>query len=510
MKKYVNRQVCMKGFSALFAGMACLSVQAEDKPASKPNIVFILGDDHRFDALSCLGHPFVKTPHIDRIAKDGAVFSNFFVTTALCSPSRASFLTGAYAHNHKAMINDWCDPQLTTYPQVLQKSGYNTGYIGKWHLARHNRPRDGFDTWFSFTGQGHYTRNTFNHNGTLVKSKKYVTDEITDRSVAYIKANKDKPFALYVSHKAIHGPFTPADRHKDLYKDVEIPQPKTWTEDFDDKPEELRKLYTQDAQFKKWGGERQLKLRYEDGKKLPLWDPPTSAIKDKVGVGKWDGKRPKTIDYFRAIAAIDDGVGKIYQTLDDLKLTDNTIVIYAGDNGFGCGEHRRFAGKRLAYDESIRVPFVISWPARFSKEQVIDELCLNIDMAPTLLDAAGAEIPKSMDGRSMMPLLEGKKTEWRTSFLYEYFKEPWTQKYPSILGVRTKEWKYVTYPDSKEEYKIKDELYDLKKDPLESRNLTLEQSYADTKRRLADELERLKKETGYQPFKPRDVYDPKL
>ena len=195
--------------------------------AAQPNIIFVLADDHRYDALSCLGHSFIKTPNIDRIADEGVIFENFFVTSALCSPSRASFLTGAYAHNHQAVINDWCDPKLEMFPEMLQKLGYETGYIGKWHLARHNNPRPGFDHWFSFTGQGSYKKNTFNQDGKKVVIERYITDELNDRALAFIKQDREKPFALYLSHKAIHGPFTPADRHEDLYSDAALVEPET-------------------------------------------------------------------------------------------------------------------------------------------------------------------------------------------------------------------------------------------------------------------------------------------
>ncbi len=210
------------------------------KPA--PNIIFILADDHRFDALSCLGHPFIKTPNIDRIATDGVIFENFFVTSALCSPSRASFLTGAYAHNHKAVINDYRDPVLETFPAMLQKLGYETGYIGKWHLARHNKPRPGFDHWFSFTGQGKYDKNTFNENGKTLVIERYITDELNDRALTFIKKKRSKPFALYLSHKAIHGPFTPAVRHNELYSDAKLIEPATWNDPMSDKPDEIRRI----------------------------------------------------------------------------------------------------------------------------------------------------------------------------------------------------------------------------------------------------------------------------
>lgn len=416
------------------------SLFSANSAASQPNIVFILADDHRYDALSCLGHPFIKTPNIDRIASEGVIFENFFVTSALCSPSRASFLTGAYPHNHKAVINDWCDPQLPMFPLMLQELGYETGYIGKWHLARHNRPRPGFDHWFSFTGQGRYNKNTFNENGETVVIERYITDELNDRALAFIKQKRDKPFALYLSHKAIHGPFTPAERHKGDYTDATLREPETWNDPMTDKPDEIRRILSRGMSAI---GEREAKMLWEAGQPVPRMEmkPVEKTLKPR----KWDSTQEKKRDYYRAISAIDDGVGAIYKMLEGESILDNTIIIYAGDNGFGAGEHRRYGGKRVAYEESLRVPFIMRYPGVFPKATRVDEMCLNIDLAPTLVEAAGGKIPDSIDGKSLLHLAQGKQAEWRDSFLYEYYREPWTQRYPTIVGERTPEWKNMNY-----------------------------------------------------------------
>lgn len=470
--------------------------------ASQPNIIFVLADDHRYDALSCLGHPFIKTPNIDRIADDGVIFENFFVTSSLCSPSRASFLTGAYAHNHKAVINDWCDPQLEMFPEMLQKLGYETAYIGKWHLARHNNPRPGFDHWFSFTGQGKYDKNTFNENGKTVVVERYITDELNDRALAFIKQKRNKPFAIYLSHKAIHGPFTPADRHQDLYAGEPLLEPETWNDPMEDKPDEIRRIMSRGMSTI---GEREAKILWEAGKAVPRME--MKPVEKKLASRKWDSTQEKKRDYYRAISAVDDGVGAIYEQLEQQGILDNTIIIYAGDNGFGAGEHRRYGGKRVAYGESLRVPFIMRYPGVFPGNTRVDEMCLNIDLAPTLVEAAGGAPPDSIDGESFLELAQGKKVKWRDSFLYEYYREPWTQRYPTIVGVRIKDWKYMTYPDSAPDAVITDELYDLKNDLIETKNLLLSPEFALQKQTMVEELTRLKQEFGYRAFNFDEVYE---
>ena len=469
---------------------------------AQPNIVFILADDHRFDALSCLGHPFIKTPNIDRIAEDGVIFENFFVTSALCSPSRASFLTGAYPHNHEAVINDWCDPKLPMFPEMLQDLGYETGYIGKWHLARHNDPRPGFDHWFSFTGQGSYTKNTFNENGEKRIIERYVTDELNDRALGFIEQERDKPFALYLSHKAIHGPFTPAARHRDLYADAELVEPETWNDSMGDKPDEVRRIQTRGVETI---GEREAKILWEAGEPVPRMEK--GPVETEFRPRKWDSTQEVKRDYYRAIGAIDDGVGAIYELLEQRGVLDNTIIIYAGDNGFGAGEHRRYAGKRLGYEESLRVPFLMRYPGVLPPNTRVNEMCLNIDLAPTLIEAAGGHPADSIDGESFLKLAQGKEAPWRESFLYEYYREPWTQRYPTIVGVRTADWKYLTYPDSAPDAAITDELYDLQGDAMEAQNLSLSPEFSQQKQAMVEELDRLKQEFGYRAFAFDDVYE---
>ncbi len=480
-------------------------------PDLKPNIIFILVDDLRYNALSCLGHPFVETPNIDRIAEEGVIFDNFFVTTSLCSPSRASFLTGLYAHNHGVIANEYCDPtgpDIVTFPEVLQEAGYRTAFIGKWHMEGHAEKRPGFDYWLSFKGQGKYEGNQLNVNGLETSSDSYLTDELNRYAVEWIQdgLKRESPFFLYLSHKAVHGPFTPAKRHVSLYDEAILQQPPSWNDSFEDKPEEMRKVYANDPEWAAVSGERTQRQMWYRGEKIPLWDPPLKLVPKRLGPRKWDEQRRQTLDYFRAISAVDDGVGRIYRVLSKLGVLENTVIIFAGDNGFSTGEHRRFAGKRTAYEESIRIPFLMRWPDVVAAGSHIREMGLNIDLAPTLIELAGSQIPSVVDGRSLIPLLEGNPTNWRTAFIYEYFKEPWTQRFPNIVGVRTTEWKYITYPDSKEEYTISEELYDLIRDPEEMTNLIGKPEYRNKANEMRRLLNQLKRETHYSEPDLNNIY----
>jgi len=418
----------------------------------RPNIVFILTDDQRYDAIGCAGHPWLKTPNMDRLAAEGVLFQNAFVTTSLCSPSRGSFLTGCYAHRHEVFKNNGVDPKqsVSTFPELLKKAGYETAFIGKWHLARNNSPRPGFEHWVSFTGQGRYDRNKLNVNGHAVQSEAYVTDELTDYAVRFLKKRHDRPFMLYLSHKAVHAPFAPAKRHANLYSDAEIESRHNPKDNLDTKPP--------------WG--RRM-------------DP------------KW---RSQILAYYRCLAAVDQSVGRVLQTLEQVNALDNTVVIFAGDNGYFHGEHGGMWDKRAAYEPSMRIPLLMRYPRLAGPATICDEMVLNMDLAPTILDLAGVRSPGTIQGQSWLGVLKGRPG--RKSFLYEYFQEV-DRKYkrPTILAVRTKRWKYVTYPldDS-----LTSELYDMLNDPDEINNLIGDPDCVNVIDKMKTELERLKKETGFR------------
>lgn len=433
----VDRRTFMAQAGAALA-IATPAQAAEER--KRRNIVFILIDDMRFDSMSCMGHPFIETPHLDALAKNGMTFERAFVTTSLCSPSRASVLTGLYAHTHKVYDNKSpMDGAIPTFPRLLQHSGYRTAFIGKWHMGGFgDDPQPGFDHWSSFRGQGVYVDPTFNTNGDRKKESGYVTDLITDKAVEFLRAKADKPFCLYVSHKAVHAEFRPADRHKGCYADKTYPYPRSMAdteENYRGKPAWVK------AQRHSWHG--------VDGMYNKETNFDTFAR-----------------DYCETMRAVDDSVGRIVETLREQGLLDSTLLIFTSDNGFQFGEHG-LIDKRTMYEASIRVPCIAHCPEFIRPGSTCGELIANIDFAPTFLDAAGLTAPSSMHGRSLMPLLRGEAVQWREELLYEYLWERSFPQTPTMLGVRTKSHKYVRYHGVWDFY----ELYDLDKDPDEMNNL---------------------------------------
>jgi arylsulfatase A-like enzyme len=446
-----------------------------DAPAPRPNFVFILIDDLRWDAMSCAGSALVETPQIDRIAAAGVRFTNAFVTTSICSPARASFLTGMYAHAHGVRDNDTdLDQKWRTFPRVLQENGYATAYVGKWHMGSNDMPRPGFDYWLSFAGQGDYNNPKLNESGRRFQATGYMTDILTDHAVDYLKKPHDKPFCLYLSHKAVHGDFIPAERHKSLYADFDLPEPPNYRDDYFEKPQ--------------W----QRVVRIRGGR---LIRPAPETIPAMLDIPPWDieqSRMPRRINYYRTLAAVDESVGRVLDTLRDTGHLDNTVVIFAGDNGFFHGEHNGLTDKRWAYEESVRIPLLAAGPG-IPRGRVRDQMILNIDVAPTILEMAGATPPPSVQGQSLRPLFSWRpRVAWRESFIDEYFREDWLPGVPTMVGVRTQEWKYVTYPDIDD----LDELYDLRRDPLEMQNLATEPGARPQIDRMQAELERLSNETG--------------
>ncbi len=470
------------GAAAMGSGLGRFMGNAEAQ-GKRPNVLFILTDDQRVDAMSCFGHPpWLRTPNMDRIRNEGVNFQNAFVTTSLCSPSRGSFLTGCYAHTHNVRTNESNDPDpsLQTFPMVLQAAGYNTAFIGKWHMQPSANPRPGFDYWLSFRGQGKYINPELNENGKDFKQEGYMTDLLTDYALRFLQQPRTGPFCLYLSHKAVHGPFTPAERHKNLYSGEQFPEPESFDDTFEGKPEWIRAGMVR--------GARREAMRKNKDKPVP----------PKIEPGKWNPTVEGRTNYYRALAAVDDGIGRVLDELQRTGELDNTLIIFAGDNGYFQGEHRR-GDKRLMYEESLRIPMVMRYPGLVKPGSTVDEMVLNIDVAPTVLDLCGVAVPASVQGESVAPLLCEQETNWRSSFLYEYFQEGWLPGIPTMFGVRTERWKYVTYPDIDDI----DEMYDLETDPLEMTNLAEDPKYAAKRRELEGELDRLMKETKYaEPPRP--------
>jgi len=419
---------------------------------AKPlNVVFILSDDHRYDVMSFLGHPWVETPAMDAMARDGVYFENAMVTTSLCSPSRASILTGQYMHNHGVVDNNVLTPDGTIFfPQYLQASGYQTAYFGKWHMGGHSdEPRAGFDRWVSFKGQGHYyppenLKNwSLNVDGESVPQKGYITDELTDYAVDWLNSSvKDsgKPFFMYLSHKGVHGMFHPAARHAGRYAGKPLPEPKTMAdteENYKDKPMWLKN------QRNSWHG---VDFAYHQD----------TDIAEHYRL------------YCEALLSVDESIARVRKWLDDNDLSDNTMVMYMGDNGFQWGEHG-LIDKRTAYEASIRVPLVGVCPKLWEPGTVVKPVVAGIDIGPTSLEAAGLKTPEHMDGQSFLQLASGKMptSDWRQNILYEYYWEYNYPQTPTTFALRTPQYKFIQYHGI---WDI-DELYDIKNDPHEERNL---------------------------------------
>ncbi|MCH1441774.1 MAG: sulfatase [Rubripirellula sp.] len=460
-----------KFFHVVFCASVVLSsfAFAEELPDTgkrdgiKPrNVVFVLTDDHRYDAMGFMGHPFLETPHLDSLASNGVHLKNAFVTTSLCSPSRASILTGLYTHKHRVIDNNRLVPEGTLFfPQYLQQAGYKTGFIGKWHMGgAHDDPRPGFDHWISFRGQGNYLppgpKYTLNVNGERVKQKGYITDELTDYAVEWLEEQKDdeKPFFLYLSHKAVHANFTPAKRHEDRYKNA----------DLSFLPRGKNISASQDA---------------------PRW------VRDQRN--SWHGidfsyHSDRGLDYLyrrycESVLAVDDSVGRVLQQLKDMGIHDETLVVYMGDNGFMWGEHG-LIDKRVSYEASIRVPMMMQCPDLYEGGKVVENVIGNIDIGPTILHAAGLGTPDYMDGVSFLDLPNQPEMDWRDYFLYVYYWEKNFPQSPTQFALRGDRFKYITY------YGLwdVDELYDLKTDPGETNNLINNPDYKSVAKDLENRL----------------------
>ncbi|MGI9239155.1 MAG: sulfatase family protein [Verrucomicrobiales bacterium] len=449
----------------------------------RPNIVLVLTDDHRYDAMGFLGHPFLETPNLDRLAAEGAHLEKAYVTTSLCSPSRASILTGLYAHNHRVVDNyNPVDESLTFFPQLLQEAGYQTAFIGKWHMGDSEVKQRGFDHWVSFRGQGVYvpdpamlkakgrfvpqaTNSGFNVNGKKVAQKGYITDELTGYAEEWLAdRDSEKPFFLYLSHKGVHADFLPPDRHAFKYDKVEIPMPPNPVTDpaaFTDAP-----MWVRNQNNSRHGVE----FAYYTG----------------LDMAKYYRR------YCEALLAVDDSVGRLLTSLEGSGELENTVFLYLGDNGFLFGEHG-LIDKRCAYEESVRIPMLLRYPGGIAAGSKVGQIVANIDVAPTLLDAAGVPTPAEMDGRSFWALARGEEVaDWREHLLYEYY---WERNYPqtptthALIGER---FKYIRYHGVWD----LDELYDVRTDPHERKNLFNDPAQAERVAAMNRQLFELLEESG--------------
>jgi N-acetylglucosamine-6-sulfatase len=463
----------------LAAGPGCGSAAAptpapSSATAGRPNFIVIITDDMAYGLFGPGRRlPFLSLPNLEALSARGAFFDRAFVTTALCSPSRASMLSGLYAHRHGVFGNEITDisPAIATYPQILQRSGYETAHIGKWHMdAQTDRPRPGYDYWVSFRGQGVYNDPVMNENGRSVQRTGYITDLLTNYAVDWLRQPHVKPFVLVLGHKAPHQPTEPAPRHAGALSVDALPEPANFSDTFADKPSWQRR-------YVRCGGTPAAYASCPDPQPatIPRWP--------------WPAQDHDRLDYLRTLLAVDDSLGRIVSTLASLDLTRSTYVIFVSDNGFFLGEHR-LGDKRLAYEESMRIPLVVAGPAVVPHQ--VSSMALNLDVAPTILDLAGVGVPADMQGRSLARALRAEGPMVRDSFLYEYDRESFFPVIPDIRAIRTQTRKYVTYAESPSE----DELYDLARDPGEIVNLAHLPEWAAARTEMRQQLERLLVETG--------------
>lgn len=451
--------ISLKWITFLMIATSLSCTNGSQSSSDLPNIIFIITDDQQCGLTGIEGNPVSKTPNIDRVAKEGAAFENFFVATPLCSPSRATFLTGQYAQKHQVTNNDRVgldviSHTLMTWPRQLRENGYKTAFIGKWHMGLDDSRRPGFDRWLSFKGQGIFVNGVVNDEGTIKQIDGNMTDYLNKQAAEFLKKNsKNQPFAMILSHKAVHAPIIPAERHDAYYADYEYESPVVSEGNIESKP-----VLKRDVPWKP-------SYEYESIVPEPA-EPRRGRGHDRTSI---------VTDQMRCLLSVDEGVGEIFKVLEEKGQLDNTIIVYTSDNGMLMGEHNRFHTKRWAYDNVLRVPFFMRYPKLIEAGSKIDKMVSNIDWAPTVYDIVGVEPLIPVDGKSFLPLFRSDDAEWRTSFFAEYFHEKVARNTPSWQAVRTENWKYVKYVglDSDE----MNELYDLANDPGEEFNLYKNPAY---------------------------------
>ena len=440
--------------------------------AARPNIVVIVVDDMRFDEYAAGGHPYAETPNIDALARRGVTFRNAYHTTPLCSPNRACILTGQYAARHGIIDNtsrSYASHRLPTFARELQRAGYATAHVGKWHMGNDPTPRPGYDHWVSFPGQGNVTNPELYEDGKLHRVDGYITDLLTDRAEAFIRATKT-PFMLYVGHKAIHPEiqqrddgtvdvstsegFVPAPRHRGRY---------------------AGRTFRRRPNYGLSAADRAGKPVL-DAVLAAKHDP---AIQKSFGREVLDEQVSEETIQARAemLLAVDEGLGRLVTALEERGQLDDTLIVFMSDNGSFFGEHGLSIERRFPYEESIRSPLIVSWPAAAETTRRVDAFALSIDIAPTLLDAAGVAIPRSVQGRSVLPHLAGAARPGRDAFLVEYYGHenpfPWIANI-DYRAVRFDRFKYIRWIRENDAH----ELYDLEADPFELRNLADDAAHA--------------------------------
>ena len=468
-------------------GAAAVARGANGKP---PNIIFIMSDDHASHAISAYGSKINRTPNIDRLAAGGMRFDNCFCTNSICTPSRAAIMTGQYSHkNGVYTLQDPLDGSRQNVAKLLKSAGYQTAIVGKWHL--HNDPT-GFDYWNILPGQGLYYNPDFIENGTRKKHSGYCTDLIGDFSLDWLKRRDPaKPFFLMSHHKAPHRPWEPGPKYKSMLEGQTVAEPANLLDHYQGRARSVAAV--------------QMKVGENNNKTDLKVDRPPGLEGDALR--KW-AYQLYIKDYLRCVQSVDDNVGRLLDYLDTAGIAENTLVVYTSDQGFFLGDHG-FYDKRLMYEECLRMPFLVRYPAAVKPRSVNRDIVLNVDFAPTFLDCAGAKAPVDMQGRSFRANLGGKTPkDWRKSMYYRYWMHNDNDHHvPGLYGVRTDRWKLIYYynkplgmkgahgPDGTPEW----ELFDLRSDPREMRNLYGDPKHAGLVRELKGELERLQRELGDAP-----------
>lgn len=465
--------------------------------ADRPNILFIMTDDHASHAISAYGSGINQTPNLDRLAREGMRFDRCFVVNSICTPSRAAILTGKYSHKNGVPVFNPFDGSQPHVAKYLQAAGYHTAIVGKWHLG--TEPT-GFDHYIVLPGQGLYHDPAFlDRNGRRV-IKGYATDIITDLGLDFLKNRpKDKPFFLCLQHKAPHREWSPDEKHAKLYDDRDIPEPATLRDDYATRTDAAREATMTVARHL---NNRDLKLLPPPEIKGPARQEWFNTVPMEVTV-EVDGKKQTLTgdallkwkyqryikDYLRCIASVDDNIGRVLDFLDANGLRENTVVVYTSDQGFFLGDHGWY-DKRFMYEECLKTPLIVRWPKVVKPGSTQNAMALNIDFAPTFMELAGARVPSEIQGRSLAPLLRGERpSDWRTSMYYRYYHDPGHHNTRAHYGVRTETHKLI-YFWKKDQW----ECYDLVNDPRELRNIYNDPAHAKTVENLKKELYRLKKE----------------
>jgi arylsulfatase A-like enzyme len=489
--------------SILFVFTGC-TIPEKDK--KRPNIVFIMSDDHAFQAISAYSDKLIQTPNIDQIANDGVIYNKAFVTNSICAPSRAVILTGKYSHLNGVRGNsESFDGSQQTLPKILQANGYQTAIVGKWHLKSHPT---GFDYWNVLPGQGDYYNPDFIKEGKDTVYKGYVTEIITKLSTDWLrKRKKDQPFFLMMHHKAPHRSWMPALKNMGLFDDKDFPLPGNFYDNYEGREAlKTQKLTVKDhmdirMDFKVpcnecdtgavnfWApGEYWRRLDRLNPEERKSWEESYKKEEieylkvkdDEVQYDQWKFRRYME-DYLRCIASVDESVGEVLQFLKENGLDENTIVIYTSDQGFYLGEHGLF-DKRFMYEEALRTPLMIKYPNEIEKGSSSDLLVQNLDIAPTILDFAQVEKPVDMQGKSLRDTWKSNSPQWRDAIYYHFYEKGWGV--PMHYGIRTDRHKLIHYYGEVDYW----ELYDLKEDPTEMNNLIDKPEFSETLKNMKIKL----------------------